>query len=259
MRIEDPVERNFYEREATRGDWSFRQLERMYRASTFERLEISKDKKKVRALMSRPAPDVEVAGEALKDPLVAEFLGLPEGYDESALEDRIFNHLRDFMLELGKGFTFYGRQVRCDIGNKHYYADLAFYNRFTNTNLPSGRRARMATALPCRITSRLAFLPSGSSMSRRSTLMIFPVYLRSVLRVFSVKSFMSDIISNAPGGVPSGACFTSANCDAVEEVVAAVAVGAGEEVAVVGVPTLHGRGDALRDAASERDVLSVPP
>lgn len=133
MRIDDPVERNFYEREATQGDWSFRQLERMYRASTFERLEISKDKKKVRALMSRPAPDVEVAGEALKDPLVAEFLGLPEGYDESALEDRIFNHLRDFMLEMGKGFTFYGRQVRCDIGDKHYYADLAFYNRFTRS------------------------------------------------------------------------------------------------------------------------------
>lgn len=133
MRIEDPVERNFYEREATQGEWSFRQLERMYRASTFERLEISKDKKKVRALMSRPAPDVEVAGEALKDPLVAEFLGLPEGYDESELEDRIFNHLRDFMLEMGKGFTFYGRQVRCDIGQKHYYADLVFYNRFTRS------------------------------------------------------------------------------------------------------------------------------
>lgn len=66
MRIADPVERAFYEREATERNWSFRQLERMYRTSTFERLQISKDKAKVRALMNRPAPDIEVAGEALK-------------------------------------------------------------------------------------------------------------------------------------------------------------------------------------------------
>ena len=133
MRIADPVERAFYEREATQGNWSFRQLERMYRTSTFERLQISKDKGKVRALMNRPAPDVEVAGEALKDPVVTEFLGTPDKYSEGELEDRIFDHIQDFMLEMGKGFTFHGRQVRCVIGDHSYYADLAFYNRFTRS------------------------------------------------------------------------------------------------------------------------------
>jgi predicted nuclease of restriction endonuclease-like (RecB) superfamily len=133
MRIVDPVERAFYEREATQGNWSFRQLERMYRTSTFERLQISKDKAKVRALMNRPAPDVEVAGEALKDPVVTEFLGTPDKYSEGELEDRIFDHIQDFMLEMGKGFTFHGRQVRCVIGDHSYYADLAFYNRFTRS------------------------------------------------------------------------------------------------------------------------------
>ena len=133
MRIEDPVERAFYEREATEGDWSFRKLERMYRASTFERLEISKDKKKVRALMNRPAPDVEVAGEALKDPMVTEFLGTPDVSNESELEARIFNHIQEFMLEMGKGFLFHGRQVRCVIGHHSYWADLVFYNRFTRS------------------------------------------------------------------------------------------------------------------------------
>ena len=133
MRIVDPVERTFYEREATQGNWSFRQLERMYRTSTFERLQISKDKAKVRALMNRPAPDVEVAGEALKDPVVTEFLGTPDKYSEGELEDRIFDHIQDFMLEMGKGFTFHGRQVRCVIGDHSYYADLAFYNRFTRS------------------------------------------------------------------------------------------------------------------------------
>ena len=133
MRIADPVERAFYEREATQGNWSFRRLERMYRTSTFERLQISKDKEKVRALMNRPAPDVEVAGEALKDPVVTEFFGTPDKYLEGELEDRIFDHIQDFMLEMGKGFTFHGRQVRCVIGDHSYYADLAFYNRFTRS------------------------------------------------------------------------------------------------------------------------------
>jgi predicted nuclease of restriction endonuclease-like (RecB) superfamily len=133
MRIADPVERAFYEREAAERTWTFTQLERMYRASTFERLQISKDKAKVRALMNRPAPDIEVAGEALKDPIVTEFLGTPDKYSEGELEDRIFDHIQDFMLEMGKGFTFHGRQVRCVIGDHSYYADLAFYNRFTRS------------------------------------------------------------------------------------------------------------------------------
>ena len=133
MRIADPVERAFYEREATERLWTFTQLERMYRTSTFERLQISRDKEKVRALMNRPAPDVEVAGEALKDPVVTEFLGTPDKYSEGELEDRIFDHIQDFMLEMGKGFTFHGRQVRCVIGDHSYYADLAFYNRFTRS------------------------------------------------------------------------------------------------------------------------------
>ena len=133
LRIDNPAERNFYEREATRRNWTFRQLERMYRTSTFERLTASKDKRKVRSLMVNPAPDVSVAGEALKDPVVTEFLGLPDNYEESELEARIFDHLQDFMLELGTGFTFYGRQVRCVIGNRSYYVDLAFYNRLTRS------------------------------------------------------------------------------------------------------------------------------
>lgn len=105
----------------------------MYRASTFKRLTASKDKRKARSLMVNPAPDVSVAGEALKDPVVTEFLGLPDSYEESELEARIFDHLQDFILELDTGFTFYGRQVRCVIGDRSYYVDLAFYNRLTQS------------------------------------------------------------------------------------------------------------------------------
>ena len=93
MRIADPVKRAFYEREATERIWTFTQLERMYRASTFERLQIAKDKDKVRALMTRPAPDVEVAGEALSG------IAMKNGgayrlsaYSRTQVATRIFEH-----------------------------------------------------------------------------------------------------------------------------------------------------------------------
>lgn len=135
MRIKDPVERAFYEREAADGGWSFRDLDRQISSSMFERLEVAKDKKKVRALMSRPAPKPETAEEPMKDPYVLEFLGLPDDmtYDEKFLEDKIIDHLQQFMLELGKGFTFVGRQLRFSLGVNHFRPDLVFYNRFTRS------------------------------------------------------------------------------------------------------------------------------
>lgn len=135
MRIKDPVERAFYEREATEGGWSFRDLDRQISSSLFERLEVAKDKKRVRALMNRPAPKPETVEEPMKDPYVLEFLGLPDDmtYDENFLEDKIIEHLQQFMLELGKGFTFVGRQVRFSLGVNHFRPDLVFYNRFTRS------------------------------------------------------------------------------------------------------------------------------
>ena len=135
MRIKDPVERAFFEREAATGGWSFRDLDRQISSSMFERLEAAKGKKKVRTLMNRPAPMPETAEEPMKDPYVLEFLGLPdsEAYDEKFLEDRIIEHLQQFMLELGKGFTFVGRQLRFSLGVNHFRPDLVFYNRFTRS------------------------------------------------------------------------------------------------------------------------------
>ena len=134
MRVRDPLARAWYEQEARDRQWSVRQLDHHIASSTFERIEISKDKKKALALMDRQAPQLEAAiGDALKDTNVLEFLGLPKKYDEDLLEDRIFHHLEDFMMELGKGFTFAGRQYPCKVGKKTYHCDLAFYNRFTRS------------------------------------------------------------------------------------------------------------------------------
>ena len=134
MRIADPSERLFYEREAAAGQWSLRQMSRQIGAQLYERSLKQKGKADVRELM-RKAPRPEVAEEPLKDPYMLEFLGLPEStdYSESQLEQAIIDHLQEFMLELGKGFTFVGRQVRFTFEEEHYKVDLVFYNRLTRS------------------------------------------------------------------------------------------------------------------------------
>jgi predicted nuclease of restriction endonuclease-like (RecB) superfamily len=132
MRISDPAERQFYEREAAAGQWSLRQLSRQMGSQLYERS--LKHKAGVKDLM-RKAPRPEVAEEPLKNPYMLEFLGLPEvtDYSETQLEQAIIDHLQEFMLELGKGFTFVGRQVRFTFEEEHYKVDLVFYNRLTRS------------------------------------------------------------------------------------------------------------------------------
>ena len=134
MRIADPAERAFYEREAAAGQWSLRQMSRQIGSQLYERSLKQKGKSGVKELM-RKAPCPEVAEEPLKNPYMLEFLGLPESadYSESHLESAIIAHLQEFMLELGKGFTFVGRQVRFTFEEEHYKVDLVFYNRLTRS------------------------------------------------------------------------------------------------------------------------------
>lgn len=130
MRIENPDERRFYEIEATQGRWSLQELQRQFDSSLYERLALSRDKAKVRDL-ARRGQVVERPEDVVKDPYVLEFLHLPEreAYTESELEQSLIDHLRDFLLELGKGFAFVGRQVRITFGERHFWIDLVFYNR----------------------------------------------------------------------------------------------------------------------------------
>ena len=134
MRESDPLARAFYEREAEQGQWSLRQLSRQMGSQLYERSLKHKGKAGVCGLMCK-APRPEVAEEPLKDPYALEFLGLAErpDYSESQLEQAIIDHLQEFMLELGKGFTFVGRQVRFTFEEEHYKADLVFYNRLTRS------------------------------------------------------------------------------------------------------------------------------
>lgn len=130
MRITNIDERHFYEIEAVKNDWSLSELKRQYNSSLYERLALSTDKEKVYRL-SIEGQTVETPSDAVKDPYVLEFLGLPElpSYSETELESRIIDHLQQFLLELGTGFAFIGRQERFTFNEEHFMVDLVFYNR----------------------------------------------------------------------------------------------------------------------------------
>ena len=130
MRIKDINARNFYEIEAFENNWSWRELKRQVNSSLYERLVLSKDKEKVKELAVK-GQIIEKAQDVIKDPYILEFLGLDEksDYSENKLETEIINKLEMFLLELGKGFTFVGRQVRFTFDERHFRVDLVFYNR----------------------------------------------------------------------------------------------------------------------------------
>ncbi len=129
MRVEKLAARQFYEQEAVRAGWSKRNLERQIGSLYYERLLMSRDKRKMLANDRRKASPAHPL-EIIKDPYVLEFLNLPESHtlSETALEARLISHLREFLLELGHGFAFIGRQQRLTLEGDHFYADLVFYH-----------------------------------------------------------------------------------------------------------------------------------
>jgi len=130
MRIENEDARHFYEIEAFQQQWTFRQLQRQYGSSLYERLALSRNKDEVIRLANE-GQVIEKSRDLLKNPLVLEFLDLDESfaYSENDLESAIINKLSNFLLELGKGFLYEGRQKRFTFNEDHFRVDLVFYNR----------------------------------------------------------------------------------------------------------------------------------
>ena len=130
LKIENDLERSFYEKQCIAENWAIRELKRQKNSALFERIALSKDKKGVQALAQK-GHIVEKAGDLVKDPYILEFLGLPEAYhySEKELEQKVIDNLQKFLLELGKGFAFIARQFRITLGNRHYHVDLVFYHR----------------------------------------------------------------------------------------------------------------------------------
>lgn len=128
MRVESPTAREYYIREAAAQHWSTRQLERNINSLYYERLLASRRKSPERG--KRVAAPSPMPDDHIKDPYVLEFLGLPmpPGFTEAQFEEAIISNLQRFLLELGKGFSFVGRQFRITTETKHFFIDLVFYN-----------------------------------------------------------------------------------------------------------------------------------
>lgn len=130
LKIDDDLERGFYEKQAITERWSVPELKRQKASSLFLRLAASKDKAGILAL-AHQGQIVEQPTDLLREPYIFEFLKIPEYHQvsETQLETLLCNHLQPFLLELGKGFTFVGRQYRITLNNSHYKVDLVFYHR----------------------------------------------------------------------------------------------------------------------------------
>jgi len=130
LSTDDESARNFYEKEALRGGWSVRQLERQISTQFYERTLLSRNKAAMLQQGAVPQPNEEMtADEQIKDPFVLEFLNLKDEYSENDLEEALVHKLEDFLLELGSDFAFIGRQKRLRIGGEWYRVDLLFFHR----------------------------------------------------------------------------------------------------------------------------------
>lgn len=128
--IKNELERKFYEKQCIHEGWSIREFQRAKNSSLFERIAINKTKDEILKL-AEDGQVFEVASDIIRDPYTLEFLDIPENdiIPERELEQKIFDKLEMFLLELGKGFTFVGRQYRITLNNTHYRVDLVFYHR----------------------------------------------------------------------------------------------------------------------------------
>ena len=129
MRISDKTARDFYTEECAKSAWSVRQLERQIHTMYYQRLLASRDKESVAAEIqtTEPKPEYE---KAVKDPYVMEFLQIkPDTHVyESDIEHALLDHLQEFLLELGRGFSFVARQKRFTVDGQDFFIDLVFYN-----------------------------------------------------------------------------------------------------------------------------------
>ena len=130
LQVSDPAVRNWYEKEAIEQSWSVRTLRRNISTQYYDRMLLSSDKSSIETEMKEKTNPYQKKYEFLRNPIIADFLGMEENRDylESELEKNIIKNLEKFMMELGKGFAFVERQQRIHTEKEDYYIDLVFYN-----------------------------------------------------------------------------------------------------------------------------------
>lgn len=132
-KIENREERRFYEIESLLNNWSITELKRQVNSSLYERLCVSRDKNEIKKLATN-GQEISKPLDLFKEPLVLEFLKIPERhqFSENEFETAIISEIEQFMLELGRGFFYGGRQVRFTFDEDNFFVDLVFYNRILN-------------------------------------------------------------------------------------------------------------------------------
>ena len=130
LKLDDPLERSFYEKQSIAENWSVRELKRQKASLLFHRLAVNKNAEGILEL-SKKGQLFDDEKDIIKSPYILDFLGLSgdKPYSESVLEQKIIDNLQKFLLELGKGFAFVARQFRITLNNKYYKVDLVFYHR----------------------------------------------------------------------------------------------------------------------------------
>ena len=130
LSIDDPLKRSFYEIEAIKGCWSVRELRRQIDTLCYERAGLSRKPEKLIVMVNDKA-EVALPATIMKSPYVFDFLGLRSAdvVEESDLETMLISHIQEFILELGEGFCFEGRQKRILIDDEYFFVDLVFYHR----------------------------------------------------------------------------------------------------------------------------------
>ena len=134
LKSDEPLEIGFYVKQCENERWTVRELKRQMRSMLFHRLALSTDKEGVLELAQKGL-QVQKPEDVIRDPMVLDFLGLPQQkrYSEKKLENAIIDHLATFLLELGKGFAYVGRQYHIMLGGRHFYCDLVFYHCILKT------------------------------------------------------------------------------------------------------------------------------
>ncbi len=130
LKADNDLEIGFYTRQCEKENWSVRELKRQMKSMLFHRLALSTDKEGVLSL-AKNGLEVQKPEDIIKDPFVLEFLNIPQShqYLEVELEEKLIVNLQSFLMELGKGFAFIGRQYKISIGVRHFFVDLVFYHR----------------------------------------------------------------------------------------------------------------------------------
>lgn len=135
IKIENALQRSFYEIQTVKNNWTVRQLQREVNSLLYERIGLSTNKG---VLLDKLKNDhFSTFSDIVKNPYILEFLNIPEisSYSENDLEQSIINHLQQFLIELGRGFCFEARQKRISFNNKHYRIDLVFYHRILKCHI----------------------------------------------------------------------------------------------------------------------------